>query len=96
MAGVIPIDPRPFSFWEVLMMKEGAERERWDRLSLMTSSLVNCHVKERVKWQSFHKYEFQDGGRGKRLTSSSISGLRHLFPNKEKMDEKIPDSDNKD
>ena len=87
MAGVVGRDPRPVSFWQLTMMKEGAERERWDRLALQTTALVNCHASKPVKYQSFHKYESVEQKEKSSLKASNIRGMKHLFPSQKEVDD---------
>ena len=87
MAGVVGIDPRPFSFWQLTIMKEGAERERWDRLAVQTTALVNCHVSKPVKFESFHKYESEKKNEESSLKAKNIRGMKHLFPSQKEVED---------
>ena len=67
-------------------MQEGKEREAWDRISIQTSALVNCHVKTPIHFSKFHKYlmhELNDN----RLTAANMGRLKRLFkPQEENKD----------
>ena len=43
MAGVVGIDPRPFSFWAFAGMGKGRERDEWGRTASLMALMFNCH-----------------------------------------------------
>ena len=61
-----------------MQMREGAERERWDRNAIMTSSFVNTQTKTADDWKQFHKYEIVEESKT-RVTKSTIKNFKQFF-----------------
>ena len=40
---MIPLDPRPLTLRELLLMAEGAQRERWGRMSSLMALIANVN-----------------------------------------------------
>lgn len=56
-AGILKIDPRPFKFHQLLMMREGCENEYWDRLSYLIGVYLSSQGNKNVKINDFHKFK---------------------------------------
>lgn len=51
------MDPRPFKYHQLMMMREGSERESWDRLAYWCAIYSSAKGAKNVKIESYHKFE---------------------------------------
>tara|TARA_Y100001973_G_C5183874_1_gene326607 strand:- start:1178 stop:1375 length:198 start_codon:yes stop_codon:yes gene_type:complete len=61
-------------------MREGAERERWDRLAISITSFVNTQVKNPVDWKNYHKFLVDEREDDRRVTKGNIHKFKKFFP----------------
>ena len=58
-AGVVGIDPRPFTFRELTLMRTGKEKEEWERLSFSLANQAAFQGAKKVKIESFNKFDMK-------------------------------------
>jgi len=75
-AGILNIHPGPFSYWELMTMREGCERERWERLSFSEANASTRVGVKHVRMDDYNKFSM---GR-KSLTADTLKdSCKHLF-----------------
>jgi len=70
------LDPRPFSFHQLVMMRKGCENENWDRLAYEMSILVTMNGNKNVDMNKFHKFKQQVD---QSITRDELKNLKHFF-----------------
>jgi hypothetical protein len=63
-------------------MREGAERERWERLSFQLLTLSKFVGSKETKQEHFDKFSVLDKPKKKIQTKAAMGSLKHLFPKK--------------
>ena len=58
-AGVLGLDPRPYAFHQLKMMRDGRETESWDRLSYLLAAYFGSKGVKNVTMEQFHKFHMK-------------------------------------
>ena len=81
-AGACGISPWDFQFWQLVLLREGAEKERWERLSFQLATLASFVGTEKVQMSDFNKFDMQKADAPKIDTKSAMGSMKHMFPKK--------------
>ena len=54
LAGVVGIDPRPFTLRKMVWMSDGRERSEWNRTALLVVKIHNAHISKESDAIEFH------------------------------------------
>ena len=74
------MDPRPFKFHQLMIMREASERESWDRHSHWCATYVAAKGAKNVKMSSFHKFEMEDVTQ--QMTKEHLHSLKGMLEEK--------------
>ena len=56
-AGNVGLAPWDFTFWQLVLMREGAERERWERLSFQLANIAGFAGAKKPELALFNKFD---------------------------------------
>lgn len=81
LAGILKMDPSPFTVRELLIMAEAARRDAWDRLSVLLSLVYNAHRGPKAPYlapEAFNPYTVQTAKNAKPMVG--IEALKIFVP----------------
>lgn len=85
-AGILGVDPWPYQLWELLLMREGREKEHWDRLAFQLTNIAGFAGAKKPKFSDYHKFAEDE----RKLTKAKMSSLKSMFPRQETSNEERP------
>ncbi len=73
---MLGIDPRPFQFYQVMLMRHGREFESWDRLAFSTAYAASFVGVKNVKVENYHKFMIK---KPKGIKRDELEKLKRYF-----------------
>jgi hypothetical protein len=75
-AGIVGLDPSPFSFHQIMLMRKGCEGERWDRLSYELAVYMSSKGAKNITVEQFHKFKMEQKPQ---MTTDALRALKGNF-----------------
>lgn len=73
------LEPWDFTFWQLVYLREGKEREEWERLSFMMTTISAIAGNKNAKIEDFNKFSILEEEKKPKDTKSAMASLRHHF-----------------
>jgi hypothetical protein len=69
----------PFTLWQLSKMREGREREQWDRLSFDMYQRAALKGVKDIDANTYHKFEAANSRAKKSLNKETLHNLKGMF-----------------